>query len=102
LYKIWNDPKTYSGLSAIVPGSFKKLGNEGTVIYTSAINQQKTELTDVFIVSASKEVDGNSISLVKAAKANVVSLSPYERYIELYDGVEYTGEPGKLNFKFSI
>ena len=100
-YEIWNDPKTYSGLGTIVPGSFKKLGNQGAVIYTSDINQQKTELTDVFVVSANKQEDGSAITLIKASQAKVVSISPYERYIELYDGVEYSGEPGKLNFTFS-
>ena len=100
-HQIWNDPKTYSGLSTLVSGSFKKLGSEGAVIYASAINQQKTELTDVFIVSSVQSEGKDSVTLVKASQAKVVSFSPYRRFIELYDGVEYSGQPGKLDYRFS-
>lgn len=100
-YRIWNDPATFSGLSTIVAGSFKRLGDSGAVIYTSEINQQKTEMKDVFVVTSGQRGNQNELTLVKASEAKVVALGPYDRYIELYRGVEYSGEPGRLDFRAS-
>ena len=100
-YRIWNDPATFSGLSTIVAGSFKRLGDSGAVIYTSEINQQKTAMKDVFVVTSGQRGKENELTLVKASEAKVVALGPYDRYIELYRGVEYTGEPGRLDFRAS-
>ena len=100
-HEIWNNPANFSGLSTLVEGSFRRIGSDA-VIYTAALNKDKTELTDVFVVRSNSQGDEQRISVVRARQANVIHHSPQQRYIELIDGVEYSGIPGQLDYSVSV
>lgn len=97
-HRIWNDPETYSGLGTMVAGSFKKFDSQNVVVYTAEMNSQKTRLTEVFVVKSSDDPKDHTLVLIKAEAAEVVTEKQGEPFIELYNGVQYSGEPGKLEF----
>lgn len=102
-HQIWNDPETYSGLGTLVAGNFKQFDERGVVVYTAEMNSAKTELRDVFVVSSSQDANNKELIIVKAKSAQVVSTKTEhsQPYIELYEGVQFRGEPGKLDFTVS-
>lgn len=101
-HRIWNDPDNFSGLSTLVEGSFKRIGSGGAVIYTAGLNKDKTELTDVFVLRKHGDGENGRISVMRAGQAKVLNYSQRQRYIELYDGVEYSGTPGQLDYTVSV
>lgn len=101
-HDLWNDPETYSGLGTLVAGNFKLFDDQGAVVYTAEMNSAKTTLRDVFLVRKIKERKENQLVIIKAKTAEVVAGSEQSQpYIELYDGVQYSGQPGKLEFSAS-
>ena len=92
-HEIWANPDNYSGLGTLVAGNFKRLGADGSVIYTGELNSRKTRLGDVFIARSDAE-NPEKLTLVKARQGEVINKGTQYRYIELYDGVEITGEMG--------
>jgi lipopolysaccharide export system permease protein len=99
-HAIWNDPDTYSGLGTLVAGNFKQFDDQGLVVYTAEMNSAKTELRDLFVVRNSKDEKSNELVIIKAKSAQVVATESEhgQPYIELYEGIQLRGEPGKLDF----
>lgn len=100
-HELWSNPENFSGISTLVEGSFKMLGG-GTVIYTAKLNNDKTELSDVFVLRPLGEAQGNKVSIVRAEQASVISHTAEERYIDLHQGTEYTGVPGRMDYAVSM
>ncbi len=101
---IWNDPETYSGLGTLVAGNFKQFDDQGIVVYTAEMNSSKTKLRDVFFVRSSKDTKDNELVIIKAKTAGVVATADRDQsqpYIELYDGFQYSGSPGQMDFTAS-
>lgn len=100
-YTLWNNPDNFNGISTLVEGSFKSIGNDKTVIYTAALNKDKTKLKDVFVLRHLGPEEGNQVSIIRADEALVVNHSAQERYVELLQGSEYTGLPGQKRYAVS-
>ena len=100
-HQLWNNPENFNGISTLVEGSFKSIGNDKTVIYTGSLNKDKTQLGDVFILRHLGEQEGNQVSIIRAKQALVLNHSAQERYIELLEGSEYTGLPGQKKYAVS-
>lgn len=98
-HQLLNNPENFSGISTLVEGGFKTLGGD-TVLYTGDLSRDKTQLQDVFVFRHLGADQDNQISIIRADSAQIKSLSPQQRWVELNNGVEYTGNPSAL--KFSI
>lgn len=100
-HKIWNDPETYSGLGTLVQGSFKKFNDRDLVVYVANMNSDKTQLKDVFVIRSSEKSENNELVIIKSEEAAVIASNKGNPYIELYKGMQYNGEPGKLEYTAS-
>ncbi len=100
-YQLWNNPENFNGISTLVEGSFKSVGNDKTVIYAGELNKDKTALGDVFILRHLGEEEGNQVSIIRAQGGLIINHSAQERYIELLQGSEYTGLPGQKKYAVS-
>ena len=99
--EIWNDPKTYSGLGVLVPGHFKALNNGKGVIYIAELNQEKTQLRDVFIAQTGVNDSATSFSIIRAEAGEIKTLGINQRYIELSNGSMIDGDLDHLAYRFA-
>lgn len=100
-HEIWNDPATYSGLGTIVPGSFKKFAGQNMIVYSASMNNQKTELQDIFAVKSSHDPNDHTLAIVKAKRAEIVTSANGDPFIQLFEGNLYSGQPGLLEFSMT-
>lgn len=98
-YQIWNDPENFDGASTLVEGSFKTIAGK-TVIYTGGLSRDKSELRDVFVLRDYSD-RSKGFSVMRADAAKIIQESADERYIELKNGVEYSGALGTKKFTIS-
>lgn len=96
---LWDNPENFNGISTLIGGSFKRLGGN-TVIYTGSVNNDSTELGDVFVLRHLGDQQGR-VSITRAERATVISHSQQHRYIELHQGAEYSGVPGARDYSVS-
>lgn len=99
---IRRDPRYYGGLSTLVPGQFQQLPDSSAVAYAERLDGDRTQLSGVFFAEpVGRAADGGQqVRLVVARSARVV-LDPdgrHGRYLELHNGFEYRGEPGRADF----
>lgn len=101
--KILADPETSESLGVLLPGEFRTFNSERQVAYVESLYRDKTRMKTVFLSSAKEREPGEHfprVSLVVAQSGRIVLQgSPPERYMELYDGYQYEGAPGVLDFQ---
>lgn len=98
-HQLLSNPENFSGISTLVEGGFKTLGSD-TVLYTGSLSRDKTQLQDVFVFRYLGGED-NKVSIIRADSARLLNLSAQQRWVELADGVEYTGNPSALDFSIA-
>jgi len=83
LQEAWNNPENFSGLATLLPGSFAKLGQDGAVIYVAELNDDKSEMQDVFLVS---NAGGQAVELLRAEEAVIHTQTPSLKTITFING----------------
>lgn len=99
-HQLWNNPENFSGISTLVEGGFKTLGKD-TVLYTGGLSRDKTALEDVFVLRHLEDDKGKKISIIRSDSATIFNLSAQQRWVELSDGMEYSGTPSEANFSIA-
>lgn len=99
--KVLIDPAMTNTFNVLIAGAFKKLGNNGMVIYTGGLNSDKTEMRDVFLVRTQTVDEKPETQIIKARSGQLVSKEGGQNYLELSDGILIDGRLGELDYKLS-
>lgn len=101
--KILADPETKESLGVLLPGAFRTFNDERQVAYVESLNSDKTRMKTIFLSSAQELEEGEQfprVNLVLADTGKIVRKGPAgDRYVELYDGYQYEGTPGRNDFQ---
>lgn len=99
--KLIKTPHSTSSFAMLISGTFKKSSAGDMVIYAGSMNDEKTELNDVFLVRTPQANSGKEIQVLKAKRGQLVQGDQGARYLEFYDGIQITGVLGQLDYNFS-
>jgi lipopolysaccharide export system permease protein len=90
------DKRNSEGINTIVEGSFKLYGDGSRVSYTRSLNDDRSEMQDVFIATRIPEKNREGqVQLVVADQGGIrVDQTNDVRYLELKNGFQYTITPG--------
>tara|TARA_B110000977_G_C11042379_1_gene479311 strand:+ start:706 stop:1806 length:1101 start_codon:yes stop_codon:yes gene_type:complete len=96
--EILADPNARNGLNTLAPGRFQSTDDSAGVFYTERLYSSRTRMKNVFVVSDSSDGD-DKITVVVAKSGKLIrDEETATRYIELYNGYQYQGNPGELAF----
>ena len=99
--EILTDPNARNGLNTLAPGRFQSTDSSAGVFYTERLYSSRTRMKNVFAMSDSSgsETGDAKITVVVAKSGKLIrDEETSARYIELYDGYQYQGNPGELAF----
>jgi lipopolysaccharide export system permease protein len=99
--EILTDPNARNGLNTLAPGRFQSTDDSAGVFYTEHLYSSRTRMKNVFAMSDSSdsETGDAKITVVVAKSGKLIrDEATSARYIELYDGYQYQGNPGELAF----
>jgi lipopolysaccharide export system permease protein len=99
--EILTDLNARSGLNTMAPGRFQCTESSAGVFYTESLHSNRTRMKNVFAASGSSEDETGEakMTVVVASSGKLISDGKTSaRYIELYDGYQYQGNPGELTF----
>jgi lipopolysaccharide export system permease protein len=99
--EILTDPSARNGLNTLAPGRFQSTDSSAGVFYTERLYSSRTRMKNVFVASGSSDNEaGDAKMTVVVAKTGklIRDEETSARYIELYDGYQYQGNPGELAF----
>ncbi len=101
--EILADPQTSESLGVLLPGEFRSFNKSRQVVYVEKLYRDKTRMRTIFLSSAQKLEPGDSfprVNLVVAETGRISADNPaHDRYLELYNGFQYEGAPGKKDYK---
>ena len=103
--EILTDPNARNGLNTMAPGRFQSTESSAGVFYTERLYSNRTRMKNVFAASGSPGGDAKMTVVVARSGKLIRDGKTSARYIELYDGYQYQGNPGELSFevvKFDI
>ena len=99
--EILTDPNARNGLNTLAPGRFQSTESSAGVFYTERLYASRTRMKNVFVASGSsdEESDDSTMKVVVAKSGKLIrDEDTSSRYIELYDGYQYQGNPGEMTF----
>jgi len=93
---ISNDPRNSEGINTLVAGRFKTYGDGSRVSYTRALNEDRTEMENVFIATRIPEENREGrVQVILAEKGRIRADRDVDaRYMELDNGHRYVVTPG--------
>lgn len=97
------DPKTKESLGVLIPGQFQSFNGRRQTVYVEDLSDDKSRMETVFLSSVSAPRKGekyNRIQLVVAESARIVlDEGTGDKYLELYNGYNYDGAPGHMDYR---
>jgi lipopolysaccharide export system permease protein len=99
--EILTDPEARNSLNTLAPGRFQSTDNSTAVFYTERLYSSRTRMKNVFVANGSPDnkSDKAEMTVVIAKTGKLIqSETTSARYLELYDGYQYRGNPGELAF----
>ena len=95
-YQISERLEKSPGLSAVIAGRFKEVGNGRLVFYVERVSKDRERMHNIFIQSRRH----GTLNLLSAASAyQTVDQKTGERFVVMLNGYRYEGLPGQANFK---
>ncbi|MBS0290724.1 MAG: LPS export ABC transporter permease LptF [Proteobacteria bacterium] len=82
----------------LAPGRFHLFHQDRLVFYVSELNDNRTELTRIFIAEHPSKQSEDDWSLISAAKGKIYTDQNGLTYFMLMDGQRYQGTPGKRDY----
>lgn len=100
--KIWGNPQYFSGIGTLMPGQFQDLNKGRFVSYTESVGNNRSSMSNVFLSGQSEQSGSGDILVVWAREGRVITeQGSGKQIVELLDGVQYEGQPGKANYRIT-
>jgi lipopolysaccharide export system permease protein len=98
--EILADPNTKESLGMIIPGDFRTFNGDRQTAYVEELTEDKSRMKTLFLSSVREHKGRRTQALVVAETGEIITdkASGY-RYLELYNGFQYDGAPGRLDFQ---
>ncbi|MEH6586538.1 MAG: LPS export ABC transporter permease LptF [Halioglobus sp.] len=95
-----NAPESSQGVNALAAGRFQTRRSNDMVSYAQSVDKDGV-MHSVFLSQAERDDDGELTMLLTIASEGEVKFDPATgaRYLELRDGLRYTGYPGELDYQ---
>lgn len=98
--QLFNEQDSMTEFDTLAAGRFQSIGRAAQrVTYAGGLNDDRTELQDVFIAERNGTGDDASIGVLVAESGRQQMNPDGSRYLVLYDGFRYDGQPGAADFR---
>lgn len=96
------EQRTRSEFDTIQPGRFQALGRSNSMAYAGEVSDDNTQLLSVFVAQGEREAGSVRHSVLVADYAEQSMHPDFEqRYLNLYKGRRYEGQPGSADYEIT-
>ena len=94
------EQRSRSEFDTIQPGRFQRLGSANATAYISEVSDDRTRLQALVVAESGGDLGSGRHSIIVADYAEQALHPEYDqRYLTLYNGVRYQGQPGMADYE---